>query len=254
MIIDTHMHIYDNKYDEIREEVIKEALDMGVKRMIAVGFDYESSLKAIELADKYDFIYASIGLHPSEVEKEEDKELSWIYKLSKHKKVIAIGEIGLDYYWSTEYKELQKEYFHKQLNIAKELNLPVIIHSRSAQFDSFSIVEAHPGVIGVFHCYSGSLEMAERLIKLGYYIGVGGVLTFKNAKEIKRVVEGISLDNILSETDSPYLSPHPHRGEINHPGYTKYVVEKIAEIKNENIEDVEDVLWKNAHKLFKLGD
>ena len=254
MIIDTHMHLYDNKYDGIREDVIDEAINMGVKKMIAVGFDYESSLKAIDLANKYDFIYAAIGLHPSEVQKENDHNLSWIYRLAKNEKVIAIGEIGLDYYWSTEYKELQKEYFHKQLDIAKELDLPVIIHSRSAQFDSFSIVEAHPGVIGVFHCYSGSLEMADRLIKLGYYIGVGGVLTFKNAKEIKRVVEGISLDNILSETDSPYLSPHPHRGEINHPGYTKYVVEKIAEIKNEKLEYVEDILYKNAHKLFKLGD
>lgn len=253
MIIDTHMHLYDDKYDEIREEVIREALDMGVKKMIAVGFDYDSSLKAIELASKYDFIYASIGLHPSEVEKEEDKDLSWIYELAKNKKVIAIGEIGLDYYWSIEYKNLQKEYFHKQLDIAKDLNLPVIIHSRDAQFDSFSIVEAHPGVIGVFHCFSGSLEMAERLIKLGYYIGVGGVLTFKNAKEIKRVVDGISLDNILSETDSPYLAPHPYRGELNHPGYTKYVVEEIAKRKEMPFDDVCKALEKNANILFKLG-
>ena len=254
MIIDTHMHLYDNKYDDIREEVIKEALDMGVKKMIAVGFDYASSVKAIELSDKYDFIYASIGLHPSEVEKEEDKELSWIYKLAQNKKVIAIGEIGLDYYWTTEYKELQKEYFHKQLDIAKELNLPVIIHARDAQFDSFSIVEAHPDVIGVFHCFGGSLEMAQRLIKLGYYIGVGGVLTFKNAKEIKRVVDGISLDNMLSETDSPYLAPHPHRGELNHPGYTKYVVEEIAKRKDMSFEDVCKILETNANSLFRLGE
>ena len=254
MIIDTHMHLYDTKYDDIREEVIKEALDMGVKKMIAVGFDYVSSLKAIELADKYDFIYASIGIHPSEVEKEEDKELSWIYTLAKNKKVVAIGEIGLDYYWDKTYVELQKEYFHKQLDIAKDLNLPVIIHARDAQFDSFEVVKAHPSVIGVFHCFGGSLEMAERLIKLGYYIGVGGVLTFKNAKEIKRVVDGISLDNMLSETDSPYLSPHPHRGEVNHPGYTKYVVEEIAKRKNIDFDAVCEKLANNANKLFKLED
>ena len=254
MIIDTHMHLYDNKYDGLREEVIDEALNMGVKKMIAVGFDYDSSLKAIDLANKYGFIYAAIGLHPSEVEKENDHNLSWIYELAKNKKVVAIGEIGLDYYWDKTYVDLQKEMFQKQIDIAKSLNLPIIIHSRDASFDSFQIVEKNPGVIGVFHCYSGSLEMAERLIKLGFYIGVGGVLTFKNSKEIKRVVEGISLDNILSETDSPYLSPHPHRGEVNHPGYTKYVVEKIAEIKNIDIENVEEILYNNAIKLFKIGD
>ena len=254
MIIDTHMHIYDNKYDEIREDVINEALEMGVGKMIAVGFDYESSVKAIDLANRYDFIYAAIGLHPSEVQKERDINLSWIYELAKSKKVVAIGEIGLDYYWDKTYVDLQKDFFHKQIEIAKELNLPIIIHSRDAQFDSFEIVSKHSGVIGVFHCYSGSLEMAERLIKLGYYIGVGGVLTFKNSKEIKRVVENISIDNILSETDSPYLSPHPHRGELNHPGYTRFVVEKIAEIKNVDLDDVCKILEKNANKLFKLGE
>ena len=254
MIIDTHMHLYDNKYDDIREEVIKEALDMGVEKMIAVGFDYASSREAIELANRYDFIYAAIGLHPSEVQKESDHNLSWIYELAKNKKVIAIGEIGLDYYWDKTYVDLQKEFFHRQIEIAKDLNLPIIIHSRDASFDSFVVVSKHPGVVGVFHCYSGSLEMAERLIKLGYYIGVGGVLTFKNSKEIKRVVEGISLDSILSETDSPYLAPHPHRGELNHPGYTKYVVEKIAEIKNIDFLEVTKKLEENAYRLFKIGD
>lgn len=254
MIVDTHMHIYDSKYDEIREEVIKEALDMGVNKMIAIGYDYDSSLKALELASQYDFIYAAIGLHPSEVQKETDLELKWIYELAKNEKVVAIGEIGLDYYWDKTYVDLQKEMFHKQIEIAKDLNLPIIIHSRNASFDSFQVVESHPGVIGVFHCYGGSLEMAERLIKLGYYIGVGGVVTFKNAKEIKRVVENISLDHIISETDSPYLSPHPHRGELNHPGYTKYVIEKISELKNIDTNEVSNKLYENAHKLFKLGD
>ena len=254
MIIDTHMHLYDNKYDGIREEVIDEALSMGVKKMIAVGFDYTSSVEAIKLANTYDFIYAAIGLHPSEVEKENDHNLSWIYELAKNKKVVAIGEIGLDYYWDKTYVELQKEYFHRQLEIAKELNLPVIIHARDAQFDSLEVVSKHPGVIGVFHCFGGSLETAQRLIKLGYYIGVGGVLTFKNAKEIKRVVDGISLEYILSETDSPYLAPHPHRGELNHPGYTKYVVEEIARRKEMSFDEVSKVLEKNALSLFRLGE
>lgn len=252
MIIDTHMHLYDNKFDGIREDVIKEALEMGVTKMIAVGFDYASSLEAIKLADKYDFIYAAIGLHPSEVQKEEDTNLNWIYELAKNKKVVAIGEIGLDYYWDKTYVELQKEFFHKQLEIAKDLNLPVIIHSRDAQFDSFEIVNSHPDVFGVFHCYSGSLEMAERLIKIGYYLGVGGVLTFKNAKEIKRVVDGVDIKYLLSETDSPYLSPHPHRGEVNHPGYTKYVVEEIAKRKEISFDEACTILRDNAYRLFKM--
>lgn len=252
MIVDTHMHIYEDKYDEIRTDVINEAQDFGVKKMIAVGYDYNSSLKAIKLANQYDFIYAAIGLHPSEVQKEEDKDLKWIYELAKNKKVVAIGEIGLDYYWDKTYVDLQKEMFIKQIDISKELDLPIIIHTRDSINDCFEILRHNTGARGVLHCFSSSLEMGNKFIKLGFYLGIGGVLTFKNSKEIKRVVEGTSLEHLLSETDSPYLSPVPHRGELNHPGYTKYVVEKIAEIKNIDLEEVEEKLSDNAHKLFKL--
>lgn len=254
MIVDTHMHIFEAKYDDIREDVINEALCFDVKIMIAVGYDYQSSLRAIALANKYDFIYCAVGLHPSEVHKEKDNSLSWITELAKNKKVIAIGEIGLDYYWDKTYIDLQKEMFLKQINIAKKLDLPIIIHNRESTNDCYQILKNNQGVKGVLHCYSSSLEMAKEFIKLGFYLGIGGVLTFKNSKEIKRVVENVDLENLLSETDSPYLTPMPYRGQLNHPGYTKFVVEEISRIKNIDLEIVKDVLFKNVKKLFKIGD
>ena len=254
MIIDTHMHIFEKKYDEIREDVINEALEFDVKKMIAVGYDYKSSLKALELANSYDFIYCAVGLHPSEAHKEEDEQLSWIYKLAENKKVIAIGEIGLDYYWDKTYIDIQKKMFEKQINIAKDLNLPIIIHNRESTKDCYDILKKYQGVSGVLHCYSASLEMAREFIKLGYYLGIGGVLTFKNSKEIKRVVKEIDLEYLLSETDSPYLTPVPFRGQINHPGYTKFVVEEISRIKNMPLEEVKKILYDNAKKLFNLGE
>lgn len=252
MIIDTHMHIYDKIYDGIREDVINEALEFGVEKMIVVGCDYQSSLKAIELANKYDFIYCAIGLHPSEAHKETDLELSWIYELAKNAKVIAIGEIGLDYYWDKTYIDIQKEMFQKQINIANELCLPIIVHNRDASNDCYQILKNNPGIKGVLHCYGSSLEMAKEFIKLGYYLGIGGVLTFKNSKEIKRVVEGVDLDYLLSETDSPYLTPVPYRGKINHPGYTKFVVEEISKIKGLSVDVVEKTLENNTKRLFNI--
>ena len=252
MIIDTHMHIYDKIYDGIREDVINEALEFGVGKMIVVGCDYQSSLKAIELANKYDFIYCAIGLHPSEAHKETDLELSWIYELAKNEKVIAIGEIGLDYYWDKTHIDIQKQMFEKQINISKDLKLPIIIHNRDASNDCYQILKNNPGINGVLHCYGSSLEMAREFIKLGYFLGIGGVLTFKNSKEIKRVVEGVDLDYLLSETDSPYLTPVPYRGKINHPGYTKFVVEEISKIKGLSVDVVEKTLENNTKRLFNI--
>lgn len=251
MIIDTHMHIFEDEYKDIIDEVINEAIDNDVRKMIAVGFDYQSSLKAIELANKFPFIYASVGLHPSEVLKEKDKELKWIYELAKNKKVIAIGEIGLDYYWDKSFVDEQKEMFIKQLNIANKLKLPVIIHCRDAINDCYKIVKTTNNK-GVMHCFSSSLEMAKEFIKLGYYIGIGGVVTFKNSKEIKEIAKSVDLNKIVSETDSPYLTPEPFRGKLNKPGYTKYVVEEIAKLRNENIAKVKLILEENANQLFNL--
>lgn len=250
MIIDTHMHIFDERYEN-QEETIKFALENNVKKMIVVGFDKESSLKALELSKKYDFIYLSVGLHPSEVKKEEDKELIWLKDILNNEKVISIGEIGLDYYWDKTFKEEQKHYFKKQIELAKEYNLPIIVHCRDAVQDCFDILK-DSNVKGVMHCYSGSLEMAKEFIKRGYYLGIGGVVTFKNAVEIKRVVEEIDINFLLSETDSPYLTPVPFRGKLNQPAYTKYVVEEIAKIKNLPMEKVEETLEENTKRLFNI--
>ena len=220
--------------------------------MIACGCDYETSLKCIELAEKYDFIYAAVGIHPSEAHKIDYEDLSWIYDLAKHEKVVAIGEIGLDYYWDKTYIDIQKKLFIKQIKIAKELNLPIFVHSRDSINDTYSILKDNR-VNGVLHCFSGSLEMAREFVKLGYYLGVGGVLTFNNSKEIKKVVSEISLDKLLTETDAPYLAPVPFRGTINKPAYIPYIINKIAEIKNIDIEYTENKLYKNAHDLFKLN-
>lgn len=252
MIIDTHMHLYDKKFDEIREDVIKESIEAGITKMIACGCDYETSLKCIELAEKYDFIYAAVGIHPSEAHKIDYEDLSWIYELAKHEKVVAIGEIGLDYYWDKTYIDIQKKLFIKQIKIAKELNLPIIVHSRDSINDTYSILKDNR-VNGVLHCFSGSLEMAREFVKLGYYLGVGGVLTFNNSKEIKKVVSEISLDKLLTETDAPYLAPVPFRGTINKPAYIPYIINKIAEIKNIDIQYTENKLYQNAHDLFKLN-
>ena len=251
MIIDTHMHIFDARYEGILEDVIKDALKSNVKKMIAVGYDYESSKKAIALSKKYDFIYASIGLHPSEVQKEEDKKLTWLTEMLKSEKVIAIGEIGLDYYWDKSYKDEQIAMIIKQIEIAKEYNLPIIVHSRESTLDCFNILKENK-TSGVMHCYSSSLEMAVEFTKIGYYIGIGGVVTFKNSKEIKRVVENIDIKYLLSETDSPYLAPTPFRGQINKPGYTKYVIQEIANLKKISLEEVETALENNARKLFGI--
>ena len=250
MIIDTHMHIFDERYEN-KDEIVNEALKYGVKKMIAVGFDKESSLKALELSKKYDFIYLSVGLHPSEVLKEEDKELMWLHEILKSEKVIAIGEIGLDYYWDKSFKEEQKEFFKKQIEIAKEYDLPIIVHCRDAIQDCFDILK-NEKVKGVMHCYAGSLEMAREFVKRGFYLGIGGVVTFKNAVEIKKVVSEIDLNYLLSETDSPYLTPVPFRGKLNQPAYTKYVVEEISKIKNINLEIVEETIEKNVYELFKI--
>lgn len=254
MIIDTHMHLFDKKYDGIRNDVIEESLQMNIKKMIAVGYDYKSSLEAIKLSKEYSFIYVAIGLHPSEVQKENDKELKWIYDLAKESKVVAIGEIGLDYYWDKSYKELQKELFKKQIEIANKLDLPIIIHCRDAIQDTFDLLKSNlkqdKCLKGVLHCYSGSVEMAKEFIKLGYYLGIGGVLTFKNSKELKKVVEEISLDKLLTETDSPYLAPTPHRGEINKPAYIPLIIDEIANIKNEKKEIIENIMYNNAITLF----
>ena len=246
MLVDTHIHLTDDAYLDILDEVIEEARGR-FKSIIISGVDYKTSLDAIRLAERYDFLYASIGLHPQEVKKLED--LDWIKELAKHEKVIAIGEIGLDYYWDEQYKDFQKELFIKQIKIANELKLPVVVHSRSAHQDTFDILKTHK-TKGVLHCYSGSVELAREYTKLGYYIGIGGVVTFKNAKTIKEVVSDIDLKYLLTETDGPYLTPHPYRGKVNRPIYIEYVISEIARLKNKTKIEIEEKIYNNYLELF----
>ncbi len=251
MIIDTHIHLFDPKYREDLEEIIRKAQENGVVKMVVVGFDEESSRAAIELSRRFDFLYAAVGLHPEEVMNNQDGELNWLKDMAPDPKVVAIGEIGLDYYWDKTYQREQMDYFQKQLAIAANFNLPVLVHSREASADTFETLKKHL-VPGVLHCYSGSLEMAKEYVKLGYYLGIGGVVTFKNSKEIKRVVTDIPLEHLLSETDGPYLAPSPHRGKLNKPEYLPLVIAAISELKGIDPKIVEKLLFENAMNLFNI--
>lgn len=248
MIIDTHIHLYDDKYTNA-EDIIIDAQKNDVSKMIVVGYDKKSSFKAIQLAEKYSFLYAAIGIHPSEVLKEND--LLWLDELVLHNKVVAIGEIGLDYYWDKSFIAKQKEMFEYQINIARKYNKPLIIHSRDAIQDTYDILKKY-SLTGVIHCFSSSVQMAKQFIKLGYFLGIGGVVTFKNSKEIKEVVKEIPINYLLSETDGPYLSPEPFRGKVNKPSYLPLVIDKIAFIKGMDVNDVKNILKDNAKKLFNL--
>lgn len=249
MFIDTHIHLNDDRYKLELDEVIKEAIDNNVNKLIVIGYNKASSIKAVEIAKKYDNCYCLVGIHPSDAKDEQD--VSFIYDLVKEKKVIGIGEIGLDYYWDKSYNELQKEVFIKQIEIANKLNLPISVHAREATQDCFDIIKKYKPK-GVIHCYSGSVEIAREYVKMGLYIGVGGVVTFKNSKLIKEVVKEIPLDNILTETDGPYLAPTPYRGKTNYPKYIPIIANEIAILKEVEVEEVEKKVEENVLKLFNI--
>ena len=251
MIVDTHIHLYDEKYEKDFPKIIDDAFKKSVSKMVVVGFDFLSSQKAVQMAVNYPNLYASVGLHPSEVGKHLHEDLSWIKDLSKNPKVVAIGEIGLDYYWDKSFKELQQKQFVNQIDIANELGLPVIVHNREAANDTFQILKQKKPR-GVLHCYSGSVEMAREFVKLGFYLGIGGVVTFKNSIDIKKVVTEIDLRFLLSETDGPYLAPTPYRGKINKPEYLPLVIDAIASLKGIAQIEVEKQLFLNANYLFNI--
>ena len=251
MYFDSHAHYNDEQFDTDREELLQAMPSNSVSYIINCGTDLSSSLFSIELANKYPFVYAAVGIHPEDVSKNES--LDEIKKLAQNEKVVAIGEIGLDYYWDTSTKEKQIEYFKNQLLLANELNLPVIIHDREAHQDTFNILKEIPvDKKGVLHCYSGSVEMAREFLKLGYYLGFGGSLTFKNAKNVVEVIKEVPEDRFLIETDCPYMTPVPFRGKRNNSMYLKYVVEKIAEIKEMTPKQVEELSENNAKRLFDI--
>lgn len=252
MLVDSHAHLEDEKYDIDRNDVIKRC-EEALTLMINVGSSIDTSKKSIELANNNDFIYASCGIHPEYSQTERDL-VDTVNMLCKKDKVVAVGEIGLDYHYDDPPKEYQKQCFIEQIRLAKKLDLPVIIHDREAHGDILEIIKSEytSNLRGVFHSYSGSLEMAYELIKMNFYISFGGPITFKNAKKSVNVASGLPIENILIETDSPYLTPEPYRGRRNEPTYVKFVAQKISELKNLSIDDVCNITAKNTFKLFNI--
>lgn len=248
MYIDTHCHLYQEYYDDI-DKLIKEIEDSGVKRIIVNGCDMKSNLEVLELVKKYDIVYGALGFHPTELDDYNEDCLSFLREHINDKKIVAIGEIGLDYHYENTNKEKQIDVFKKQLNIASMYHKPVIVHSRDSINDTYNILSEYE-LKGSIHCFSGSLEMAKRFVKLGYCLGIGGVSTYKNAKNIINVIKDIDLEYLLLETDSPYLSPVPHRGEKNTPCNIPIIAKKISEIKNIDISLVSRTTTDNADRLF----
>lgn len=256
MLIDTHVHLNAEQYDEDLQEVIDRARNAGVDRMFVVGFDTPTIERAMELVEQYDFLYAIIGWHPVDAIDYTEEREQWIEKLAEHPKVIGIGEMGLDYHWDKSPKDVQKEVFRKQIALAKRVNLPIVIHNREATQDCVGILmEEHAEEVGgIMHSFSGSPEIADVVInKLGFYISLGGPVTFKNAKQPKEVAKHVPLDRLLVETDAPYLSPHPYRGKRNEPMRVTLVAEQIAELRDISYEEVAKQTTENAERLFNLN-
>ena len=251
-LFDTHAHYNDNAFNTDRGELLSRLLPAaGVAAVVTAGVDVETSRASAALAEQYDYIYAAAGLHPEDCAGCGEAELEAVRRLCRRPKVVALGEIGLDYYWAENPpREFQQEIFHRQLAIAREEGLPVIVHDREAHADSLAIVKEFPEVTGVFHCFSGSPEMAEELLKRGWYLGFDGPITYKNARRAPEVVAVTPLDRIVIETDAPYLSPVPNRGKRNDSRNLPYIVEKLAEWKGVSPEEMADVTFENALRLF----
>lgn len=253
MIFDTHAHYDDEQFDADRDELLNSMETGGIGTIVDAGSTLESWDRILELTEKYPFVYGAIGIHPDEVGTLNEDEMKRMSALLDRKKIVAVGEIGLDYYWDKENHDIQKKWFVRQLDLAREKNMPVIIHSREAAADTMDIMKEHAADMkAVIHCYSYSVEMAREYVKMGYYIGVGGVVTFKNAKKLKAVVEEIPLERILLETDCPYLAPVPFRGKRNSSLNLPYVAEEIAGLKGITSEEVIQQTEKNARELYAL--
>ncbi|RXZ01062.1 TatD family hydrolase [Fictibacillus sp. S7] len=255
-MFDTHAHLNAIQFEEDLEDVIQRALDEGISHIVVVGFDQPTIKGALKLADTYDFIYAAVGWHPVDAVDMTPEDLQWIEELADHPKVVAIGEMGLDYHWDKSPKDVQKRVFRQQIQLAKKVKLPIIIHNREATQDVVDILreEGAEEVGGIMHCYSGSLEVAKECMDMNFYISFGGPVTFKNAKKPKEVAKEIPIDRLLIETDCPYLSPHPLRGKRNEPSYVKYVAEAIAELREIPLEDLVKKTTENAKRLYQISD
>ncbi|EIL8447904.1 YchF/TatD family DNA exonuclease [Clostridium perfringens] len=252
-IFDTHAHYDSDSFDEDRENVIKELKENGVIGVLNCGSDLYGLRKSVELAKEFDMFYAAVGIHPENADEFNEDVVKEIKEFVKNEKVKAIGEIGLDYYWEENPpREVQKEVFRAQMKLADELNLPVVIHDRDAHKDTLEIMKEFPNVIGVVHCFSGSVEFAKECIKLGYYIGFTGVLTFKNAKKLVDVCREIPAERMLVETDCPFMAPVPFRGKRNKSDYIEYIIDKMSEIRGISGEEMNKILLNNKKRLFKI--
>lgn len=254
MYFDTHAHYDSGAFNADRFEILGSMPDARVGLIVNPGCDLESSKTAIELAERFDFVYAAVGWHPEDMDKLTDKAYAELERLAEHPKCLAIGEIGLDYYWDDTHKAEQKELFQRQIELAIRLNKPVIVHDREAHGDSLEIIRDYSELRGVFHCFSGSVEMAAELLKRGWYLGFDGPITYKNARKAIEVLEFCPLDKIVVETDSPYLTPVPNRGKRNDSRQLEFVVNKVAEIKGINVDEVENITFENGKKLFGIGE
>ena len=253
MLFDTHAHMDDRAFQEDREAILEGLADKGVGLVMNPGCSLESSRNAVALAEKYDFIYAAVGSHPDVADEVDDAVLEEYRKLCKlHDKVKAIGEIGIDYHYEDIPRQLQMKAFRMQMELAREVGLPVIVHEREAHEDGMAVVREFPDVTGVFHCYSGSAEMARQLVDRGWYIGFTGVLTFKNARKAIETAASLPIDRIVLETDCPYMAPVPHRGKRNDPGYLCHMAEKLAEIRGLSVTEIHQITYENGKRLYRI--
>ena len=256
---DSHSHYNDEKFDEDREQIIKETYEADVTKFVCAGYNIQSSLFSLNMSEKYECIYSICGISPNDIPQSEQQlwkdinEITEIVKKNNSKKLVAIGEIGLDYYWSKENKDLQKQAFIKQIELANELDLPIVIHSRDASVDTIDILEKHKvNRTGIFHCCQLNQELVRQALELGYYISFAGPITFKNSKNAPEVIKMVPIDRILIETDSPYLAPEPNRGKRNDCRNVKYVAQKIADVKEYSLEEVAKKTYENAMRIFNI--
>lgn len=252
MIIDTHAHYDDKAFEEDRAEVLESMAGEGIGRIVNIGSSLGACKRTIQLMEQYDFIYGALGIHPTDSGELTESDIEWLKEQSALEKCVAVGEIGLDYYWDEPDREIQKKWFVRQLELAKEVKLPVVIHSRDAAQDTVDIMKAEQAqeIGGVVHCYSYSRELAKTFLDMGFYFGIGGVVTFNNGRKLKEVVEYLPMDRIVLETDSPYLAPVPFRGKRNDSRKLSYVVEQIANIKGISLEEVQQTTTQNAYNLY----
>ncbi|RNA66057.1 TatD family hydrolase [Alteribacter keqinensis] len=255
MLFDTHVHLNADQFEDDVNDVIERAQQAGVKEMVVVGFDEKTINKAMALVEQYDFLYAAVGWHPVDAVDMTDEHLAWIEELSAHPKVVAIGEMGLDYHWDKSPAEVQKEVFRKQIRLAKKLNMPIIIHNREADQDVVDVLKEEDAgeVGGIMHCFAGDMAIAKQCLDMNFHISFGGPVTFKNARLPKEVAAQIPMERLLIETDSPFLAPHPNRGKRNEPAYVTLVAEKLAELKGVSYEELIEETRINAKRLFNIN-